>query len=49
MDVVGLCSVCGKPAKNSCKMCGRIFCDDHFDKKLGICNSCKRGRTLSTK
>ncbi|MEM3227890.1 MAG: hypothetical protein QXR58_02100 [Candidatus Micrarchaeaceae archaeon] len=48
MEKTGLCSICGKPARNTCSMCGRVVCDDHFDKKLGICTSCKKGRMMSS-
>ncbi len=42
--MVGLCNVCGKMAKHTCKLCGKSVCDKHYDEKLGLCTSCKGGR-----
>lgn len=44
-DIKRLCHICGKVADRTCKMCGRPACDEHYDPKLGICISCKVGRT----
>ena len=45
-DTVTLCDVCGKAAKNTCKMCGRRLCSNHYDRSLGLCHSCKAGRRI---
>ncbi|MGC8730156.1 MAG: hypothetical protein ACP5RP_02140 [Candidatus Micrarchaeia archaeon] len=45
-NIVGLCHICGKPARNICGMCGKPTCDEHFDKKLGVCMQCKQGRKI---
>ena len=45
MDVMGLCSICGKPGiMYTCRLCGRIVCSNCFDNMHGICNSCKTGK-----
>jgi hypothetical protein len=43
-EMVGLCDLCGKVARHTCKLCGKKACDKHYDQKLGICTSCKGGR-----
>ena len=46
-DVKTLCQICGtRLATKTCPLCGRSVCDVDFDKKVGICNSCKRGRRV---
>ncbi len=45
-EIMTLCYICGKPAKHVCKLCGKHVCNEHFDAKLGICTSCKKGRKL---
>ncbi len=45
MDLMGLCSICGKPdAMHTCSLCGRLVCNSCFDNIHGICNSCKMGK-----
>ncbi len=44
MKTMGLCHICGRPATNTCQMCGKQVCDKHYDSKLGMCLSCKMGR-----
>jgi len=45
MDLMGLCSICGKPdAVNSCSLCGGLVCHSCFDNAHGICNACKSGK-----
>lgn len=42
MDLMGLCSICGKPgAMHSCMLCGRLVCGNCFDINHGVCASCK--------
>jgi len=43
--VAGLCDVCNKPSThlNTCWRCGARVCDEHFDKKTGLCVRCVRG------
>ena len=44
MDIMGLCSVCGKPgAMYTCSLCGRLVCGNCFDIQHNICNRCKFG------
>ena len=46
-DVKTLCQICKtRLAAHTCPLCGRAVCDSDFDKKAGICNSCKRGRRM---
>ena len=51
MILPGLCSVCGAPAMNTCKMCGKLVCGMHYEVSTGVCTAClgvtargKRGR-----
>ena len=44
MEVRKQCLVCGrKLALGSCKMCGKLVCENHIDKKTGICFECEQG------
>jgi len=45
MEMMGLCSICGKPgAMHTCKLCGRIVCKNCFDNFNNICKQCKTGK-----
>lgn len=45
MDLMGLCSICGKPgAMHTCNLCGKLVCDTCFDMAFGVCHSCKMGK-----
>lgn len=45
MEMMGLCSICGKPgAMHTCSLCGRTVCNNCFDRLNNICNSCKSGK-----
>jgi len=45
MDIMGLCSICGKPSvMYTCSLCGKIVCNNCFDSMQGICNNCKAGK-----
>ena len=45
MDLMGLCSVCGKPdAMNTCSLCGRLVCNNCFDHAHRVCFACKTGK-----
>jgi hypothetical protein len=45
MDLIGLCSVCGRPsAMFTCILCGRLVCINCFDKSHSICSNCKIGK-----
>lgn len=45
MEITGLCSICGRPAKPaySCRFCGHIVCGDDFIYDLGLCARCAGG------
>ncbi len=45
-DVAGLCDICGKLARHTCKLCGKRVCSTHYDSKSGLCTSCKSGRHI---
>lgn len=45
-ELRNLCHICGKPSEHTCKLCGKPVCSRHYDAKLGICDSCRRGRQL---
>ena len=34
---VKLCHICGKIAKNTCRMCGKPVCSEHYDAATGSC------------
>lgn len=43
MSVSGLCQVCeAAEARFSCSRCGRLVCEDHFDRESGFCLECAR-------
>ncbi|UCH71870.1 MAG: hypothetical protein JSW62_05605 [Thermoplasmatales archaeon] len=45
MDLIGLCSICGKPrAMFTCSLCGRLVCNSCFDSQHNVCNNCKMGK-----
>ena len=45
MDLMGLCSICGKPgAMHTCRLCGGLVCNSCFDINNGVCSSCKMGK-----
>ncbi|MCJ7697213.1 MAG: orotate phosphoribosyltransferase [Thermoplasmata archaeon] len=47
-DVVGLCSVCGRPgAMFTCHLCGRLVCERCYDHRHSICIECKHMKTRS--
>lgn len=43
MEMTSPCHICGKPATQSCSICGSITCDKHIEK--GVCRECKEGRS----
>jgi hypothetical protein len=40
MDLIGQCSICGRPAHYTCSICGQLFCEQHFDTKVKMCTTC---------
>ena len=40
VTTVGMCMICGKPAKHTCAICGRLVCDEHFNFSVGMCTVC---------
>jgi len=45
MDLMGLCSICGKPgAMFTCSLCGRLVCSNCFDSYNSVCSNCKVGK-----
>ena len=47
MDLVGQCMICGKPAFNTCAICGSLVCDEHFDPKTRMCSNCMFRREMA--
>jgi hypothetical protein len=45
-DKIGVCRICGKMGKYTCILCGKLVCEDDYDKGMRICVICKRGRTI---
>lgn len=44
MEVLGLCSICTRPARYSCSLCGRPVCAEHYDKHNRMCYHCSPDR-----
>ena len=45
MDLMGLCSKCGKPgAMYTCHLCGSVVCSNCYDIGHGVCCSCNVGK-----
>ncbi|HVO77937.1 MAG TPA: hypothetical protein VMS79_03620 [Methanomassiliicoccales archaeon] len=40
MTTVGMCMICGRPATHTCAICGRLVCDQHFNRDVGMCTIC---------
>ncbi len=46
----GLCDICGKAAiLQTCPLCGRRVCSEHFNGEKGVCIQCLRGRDYEIK
>jgi hypothetical protein len=45
LEVEGLCSICGLPAKlHTCHLCGKLVCGQCMDRIKGICIRCAGGK-----
>jgi len=44
----GLCRICGRIGKYTCKLCGKLVCSDDYDRDMQICVICKKGRTVKS-
>lgn len=49
MSVAGLCEICEeRTIEDGCDRCGRLVCEKHLDRELGLCVECSaeldRGR-----
>jgi hypothetical protein len=44
MARASLCHICKKVSRNTCSMCGRPVCEEHYDKLTGLCYTCKAGK-----
>jgi len=41
MSVSGLCELCeGGNVEDGCDRCGRLVCEDHYDRTSGLCVAC---------
>jgi len=40
--IAGLCHICGKPARFTCALCGRLVCEQHH--AGGACTACRAGK-----
>lgn len=43
-SMIGICSLCGSPAVSTCRLCGRLVCEEHYDSRTGICADCLAGK-----
>ncbi|WP_330632356.1 hypothetical protein [Halocatena halophila] len=42
MSVSGLCALCSRPEiVDGCNRCGRLVCEDHYDRDSGWCTDCR--------
>ena len=39
--LVGSCHICGAPAMNTCRFCGRLVCRGCYEPEHGACVSCR--------
>jgi len=40
----GLCDICGRvDILQTCPLCGRRVCSEHFNEVKGVCTQCLRG------
>lgn len=45
VDLLGLCSICGKPgAMYTCHLCGKNVCARCYNANHGVCNQCSTGK-----
>lgn len=44
--MVTLCDYCNKIATNTCTLCGKRVCEDHYDPATGLCPAHKFGRKI---
>ena len=43
MSVTGLCQICeSAQAQFACDRCGRMVCETHYDRELGLCTDCAK-------
>lgn len=41
MSVTGLCQICeAAEAKHDCNRCGKLVCNDHWDRESSLCVEC---------
>lgn len=44
MEMLGVCAICGKPARFTCPICGSLVCADHIDMQTKVCVNCSMKR-----
>ena len=45
IDMLGLCSVCGKPdAMFTCHLCGRLVCSRCYNQQHNVCLYCIKSK-----
>jgi hypothetical protein len=40
MSMIGICSICGRPANTTCPLCGRLVCLQDSDPVTHVCRAC---------
>lgn len=41
MSVSGLCEICeADTIEDQCDRCGKLVCEDHYDRETGLCTDC---------
>lgn len=40
MSMIGICSLCGRPASTTCPLCGRLVCAQDSNPVTRVCRAC---------
>jgi hypothetical protein len=40
MSMIGICSLCGRPASTTCPICGRLVCAQDSNPVTRVCRAC---------
>ncbi len=45
-EKAGLCRICGRAGRHTCRLCGKLVCDNDYDKSAKMCVICKMGKMV---